>query len=108
RRWDSVRKKSSSGFVARPGAAIAVVLRSIAMAYGPEFQEIGHCGGKFIVTVTVNAATGKRGVQFGVEHSSPRPAAWFAVYALSQHGIPVASIRLGGIGDPWNPAPYPG
>ncbi len=84
------------------------MLRSIAMAYGPEFQEIGHCGGKFIVTVAVDAATGKRGVQFGVQHSSPRPAAWFAVYALSQHGIPVATIRLGGIGDPWNPAPYPG
>jgi hypothetical protein len=78
------------------------------MAYGPEFQEIGHCGGKFIVTVAVDATTGKRGVQFGVEHSSPFPAAWFAVYALSQHGIPVGTIRLGGIGDRWNPAPYPG
>src|SRR3989442_4128417 len=77
------------------------------MTYGPEFQEIAHCGGKFIVTVSTDA-NGKRGVRFGVKHSSPRPAAWFAVYALSQHGIPVATIRLGGIGDPWNPAPYPG
>jgi len=74
------------------------------MAYGPEFQEIAHCGGKVIVTV-VTDANGRRGVSFGVEGSSPHPAAWFAVYALPQ-GIPVAMIQLGGIGQPWNPAPY--
>lgn len=75
------------------------------MAYGPEFQEIAHCGGKVIVTV-VTDANGRRGVSFGVEGSSPHPAAWFAVYALPQ-GIPVAMIQLGGIGQRWNPAPYP-
>jgi hypothetical protein len=75
-------------------------------AYGPEFQEVGHCGGKFIVDVVDQ--DGKRRVQFGVEGSSPRPAAWFAVYALAQHGIPVATIQLGGIGDKWNRAPYSG
>jgi hypothetical protein len=75
------------------------------MAYGPEFQEVAHCGGKVIVIVSTDL-TGRRGVSFRVEHSSPRPAAWFAVYALPQ-GIPVAMIQLGGIGQPWNPAPYP-
>jgi hypothetical protein len=80
-----------------------VVLRS-GMAYGPEFQEIAHCGGKFIVTVST--ANGQRGVSFGVEHSAPRPASWFAVYALPQ-GIPVGTVEIGGIAQPWNPAPYP-
>jgi hypothetical protein len=75
------------------------------MAYGPEFQEIAHCGGKVIVTVATDA-NGQRGVSFGVEGSTPHPAAWFAVYALPQ-GIPVAMIQLGGISQPWNPPPYP-
>jgi hypothetical protein len=76
------------------------------MAYGPEFKEIAHCGGKFNVT-TVTDAEGRRGVSFGVEHSTPYPAAWFAVYALPPHGVPVAMIQMGGIGQQWNPAPYP-
>jgi hypothetical protein len=75
------------------------------MSYGPEFQEIAHCGGKVIVSVATDAS-GRRSVSFGVEHSSPHPAAWFAIYAVPQ-GIPVAMIELGGIGQPWNPAPYP-
>jgi len=75
------------------------------MAYSPEFQEIAHCGGKVIVTVSTDA-NGRRGVSFGVQGSYSHPAAWFAVYALPQ-GIAVAMIQLGGIGQPWNPAPYP-
>jgi hypothetical protein len=74
------------------------------MAYGPEFQEIAHCGGKFIVTVSTDA-NGRRGVGFTVQHSTPRPAAWFAVHALPP-GVPVAMIQVGGIGDRWKP-PYP-
>jgi hypothetical protein len=68
------------------------------MAYGPEFQEIAHCGGKIIVTV-VTDAMGRRGVKFGVEHSAPRPAAWFTVHSFPP-GIPVATIQFGGIGPP--------
>ncbi len=75
------------------------------MAYGKEFQEIAHCGGRVIVTVATDA-NGRRGVSFGMEGSAPHPAGWFAVYALPQ-GIPVAMIQLGGIGQRWNPAPYP-
>lgn len=45
-------------------------------------------------------------VQFGFQHSRPNPAAVFAVYALPE-GIPVGTIQLGGIGQPWNPAPCP-
>lgn len=75
------------------------------MAYGPEFQEIAHCGGKFIVTVSTDV-NGQRGVSFGVQGAAPHPAAWFAVYAVPP-GLPVAMIQLGGIGQRWNPAPYP-
>jgi len=57
------------------------------MAYGPEFQEIAHCGGKVIVRVSTDS-NGRRGVSIGVEHSTPKPAAWFPVHALPQ-GLPV-------------------
>lgn len=72
---------------------------------GPEFQEIAHCGGRYIVEVRTE--NGQRGVSFGVEGSAPHPAAWFAVHALRLHGIPVGTIEMGGIGDPWSPEPYP-
>ena len=42
------------------------------MPYGPDFQEIAHCGGKFIVTITEDAK-GRRGIQLGVEHTRPLP-----------------------------------
>jgi hypothetical protein len=75
------------------------------MAYGPDFQEIAHCGGKIFVNATTDP-DGKRRVQFGVENSRPVPAAWFGVYALLHYGIPVRIVELGGIGQPWNPTPY--
>ena len=75
-------------------------------SYGKEFQEIGHCGGQFTISVKT-AENGHRSVQFGWHHSRPNPAAIFAVYALPQ-GIPVGIIQLGGIGQPWNPAPTAG
>ena len=70
-----------------------------------EFQEIGHTGGKVTFTV-VTHASGNRGYQIGWSHSRPVPAAIFAVWALPQ-GVAVAGIKLGGIGDPWNPPPVP-
>jgi hypothetical protein len=45
-----------------------------------EFQEIGHCGGQFIVEVRTENA--QRGVSFGVTHSRPVPASLVAIYAL--------------------------
>jgi len=59
------------------------------MEYGPEFQEIAHCGGKFIVT-TAQMPNGQRGVQLGVEHSRPLPAAFFMVWAVLPGGIPMS------------------
>lgn len=70
-----------------------------------DFREIAHCGGQVRIRVTTDAE-GRRGVQFGVQHSRPTAAAWFAIYALPQ-GIPVGMIQIAGIGAPWNPPPIP-
>jgi hypothetical protein len=75
------------------------------MSEPEDFQEIGHCGGQFIVTAKT-APDGQRRVSFGVRHSTPRPASFFAVYALPP-GFPVDTIQLGGIGDKWNTPPHP-
>ena len=64
-----------------------------------EFQEIAHCGGQFTINVKTDSE-GKRSIQFGMRQSS----ALFAIYVLPQ-GIPVGTVQLGGIGDPWNPPP---
>jgi len=71
--------------------------------YGQEFQEIGHCGGQFTVNVHTTE-DGHRGLQFGIRHSRPAPASFFAVYTLPQ-GIPVGTVQLGGIGALCNPPP---
>ena len=71
-----------------------------------EFEEIGHSGGKITFRI-VTDQQGRRGYQVTISGDRPVPAAWIAVYALPQ-GIPVESIQLGGIGQPWNPAPFPG
>lgn len=76
-----------------------------ASKYGEEFQEIGHCGGQF--TVTIKTTEDSRSIQFGYRHSRPTAMSMFAVYALPQ-GIPVGTIKLGGIGDPWNAPPMAG
>jgi hypothetical protein len=70
----------------------------------PEFREIAHCGRQFLVSLKTEGD--RRGISFGVRHSRPVPAAFFGVYALPE-GIAVATIRLGGIGQPWNPKLHP-
>jgi hypothetical protein len=70
-----------------------------------EFEEIGHSGGKITFSITTNKE-GRRGYQVGVSHSRPVPVILIAVYALPQ-GVPVESIQLGGIGQPWNTPPFP-
>jgi len=70
-----------------------------------EFEEIGHSGGQ----ITFNIKTDEEGqsYQVGITSSRPVPMSLIAVYALRQ-GIPVESIQLGGIGQPWNPPPFSG
>jgi hypothetical protein len=71
-----------------------------------EFDEIGHSGGKIIFDIATNDE-GQRGTQTTFTSSRPVPTVMIAVYALPQ-GVPVETIQLGGIGQPWNPPPFPG
>jgi hypothetical protein len=76
-----------------------------AMTSASEFKEIGHSGGKVIFHVTTSS-DGRRSYQMTYRGERPVPTVIFAVYALPQ-GIPVGSIQLGGIGQPWNAPPFP-
>jgi hypothetical protein len=70
-----------------------------------DFREVAHSGGK--ITFTIKADTeGRISYQVGWSGSRPVPMRLFAVYALPQ-GIPCGDIQLGGIGQSWNPPPYP-
>lgn len=60
-----------------------------------EFQEIGHCGGKF--TINISTEGGRRGIQFGLIHDRPNAAAFFAV-AIDKFTIIVASDNQGMFG----------
>jgi hypothetical protein len=71
-----------------------------------EFEEIGHSGGRITFSITTDD-TGQRSYQVTFSGSRPVPMVMIAVYALPQ-GVPVESIQLGGIGQPWNPPPFPG
>ena len=71
-----------------------------------EFEEIAHSGGKITFSIKTDE-DGCRKYQTGYKHSRPVPMTLIAVYALPQ-GVPVDSIQLRGIGEPWNPPPFPG
>ncbi len=71
----------------------------------PDFSEVGHTGGK--VTFDVRAdADGRLSYSIEYSSSSPRPATLVGVYALPG-GIVCGNIKMGGIGQPWNPPPSP-
>lgn len=71
-----------------------------------ELQEIAHTGGKVTFNIKVKE---DGGISFNVgwSHSRPTPASVIGVYAIPQ-GYAVGDIKMGGIGDPWNPPPLPG
>jgi hypothetical protein len=70
-----------------------------------EFEEIGHSGGKITFSIKTNDK-GMRSYQVGFSGSRPVPMVLTAVYALPQ-GVPVATIKFGGMGQSWDPAPFP-
>lgn len=76
------------------------------MSKKAEFEEIAHTGGKVTFNVRIDA---EKRISYSIEltYSRPTPATVFAVYAISQ-GVAVRDIKLGGIGTPWNPPPFPG
>jgi hypothetical protein len=71
-----------------------------------EFEEIAHSGGKITVNIRTDEQ-GRRGYQQTYSSSRPNPVSMIAVWAL-QHGIPIASVNLGGIGDRQDPPPFGG
>lgn len=73
---------------------------------GADFREIAHCGSQFIVTIG-HDDKGALQYSLGLRQSRPVRVTAFAVYALQQ-GIPVGMVHIGGIGQPFNPPPFPG
>ena len=71
-----------------------------------DFQEIGHSGGLIGFRIATDEH-GRRAYQISISTTQPVPFAWTAIYALPP-GLPVGSIQVGGIGQPWNPPPLPG
>ena len=71
-----------------------------------DFEEIAHCGGKITFRLRTTEQ-GQRSYQVTYSGDRPVPMSLIAVYALPQ-GVPVASIALGGIGQPFNPPPFTG
>lgn len=70
-----------------------------------EFKEIAHSGGQFIVSIKTGE-NGQRSYSLGYSGNRPVPMKMIALWATGD-GIPVAMIKMGGIGTPWNPPPVP-
>lgn len=70
-----------------------------------DFCEIGHTGGKATFTVKCDKS-GQISYQIGYSHSSPRPMTLVGIYAHPD-GFACGNIKLGGIGQPFNPPPFP-
>lgn len=69
-----------------------------------DFREVAHCGGKVTFHIKTDGS-GVRTFSVGYSGSSPNAMSLFGVYALPQ-GIVCGNIEMGGIGQPWNVAPF--
>jgi len=70
-----------------------------------DFSEIGHTGGKATFTVKCDKG-GRISYQIGYSHSSPKPMTLVGIYAHPD-GFACGNIKIGGIGQPFNPPPFP-
>lgn len=70
-----------------------------------DFSEVGHTGGKATFTVKCDKK-GHISFQVGYSHSSPTPMSLVGIYAHPD-GFACGNIKMGGIGTPWNPPPFP-
>lgn len=70
-----------------------------------DFKEVAHTGGRITFTVT-HDAEGRLNYSISASHSAPRPATLVAVYAHPD-GFACGNVELGGIGQPFNPPPFP-
>jgi hypothetical protein len=69
-----------------------------------DFQTVDHSGGK--ITFHFEDRDGRREFHVSFHHQSGGVSALFAVYAVVPDGIPVATIKMGGIGLPWALPPF--
>src|SRR5471032_2010136 len=77
----------------------------LAMTHGQDFKEVAHTGGKATFGIESDA-DGRIQYNIGYSHSAPRPSTLVAVYAHPD-GFTCGNVRLGGIGQPFNPPPFP-
>lgn len=70
-----------------------------------DFEEIGHSGGTITFSIKTDGDD-RPTCHTSYKHNRPVPMSLIAVYALPE-GVPVDFIQLGGIGQPWNPPPFP-
>ena len=74
--------------------------------YEDDFKEIGHCGGR-VTFIIRHDDDGRRSVAQRIDVGGTAAAAWFGIYALAPHGIPIAGIKMRGIKQLWDPPPPP-
>lgn len=70
-----------------------------------DFSEVAHSGGKVTFTVECDKE-GHISYQIGYSHSAPTPMSLVGIYAHPD-GFACENIKMGGIGQPWNPPPFP-
>ena len=60
---------------------------------GKEFQEIGHCGRKFTVSVKTDS-NGSQSYQVGISHSRPNPASFVGVPLQNYEPIEIITTNF--------------
>jgi hypothetical protein len=72
-------------------------------AYSEDFTEIAHCGGQATFAVRCDE-NGALSIAARFRGSSPGPMVMIAIYAAVPQGFPVSDVRMGGIGQAFEPA----
>jgi hypothetical protein len=71
-------------------------------AYSEDFTEIAHCGGQATFAVRCDE-NGALSIAAGFRGSSPGPMVMVAIYAAVPQGFPVSDVKMGGIGQAFEP-----
>ena len=77
------------------------------MIAATEFREIAHSGGQ-VTFRTVTEPDRKPEVSDWVSAFTPHACLDICSICPSRKGVAVGTVKLGGIGQPWNPPPVPG
>lgn len=71
--------------------------------YSDDFTEIAHCGGQATFAVRCDQE-GRVSIAAGFRGSSPTPMAMITIYATVPQGFPVSDVKMGGIGQAFEPS----